>query len=344
MANCSITQADVAKALGLAQSTVSMALRNHPSISKSTREGIQAAARDMGYHPNSTAVSLARLKRKGIHGSVAWFNSWAKPERLRQFREFDLYWEGATAAAEELGYQIEEYVVNTPSLVASCETRLRARGIEGILLGPGCLPPEWKSFNWEAFSVIRFSGPAHETEADFRSVTSNQFGNTLLAMKRMQANGYQRIGFVGLEGISRLFGAGFHWGQQEVSRESRLPMLLLPGEAEQKWQAIFENWLRETKPDAILTDVSLLPKLLAKAGPRFREIGLATVNTLDCAIDAGIFTHPYEVGYTAMNTLVGLIETQSLGIPKSSSQLLIDGVWVDGRSLPLRTTEKLVVH
>jgi LacI family transcriptional regulator len=339
MANCSITQAAVAKALGLAQSTVSMALRDHPSISKATREEIQTAARNMGYQPNYTAASLARLKRKGLRGSVAWFNFWTKPERLRQFREFDLYWEGATAAAAELGYRIEEYVVNTPALIASSERILRARGVEGILLSPGCLPVGWDSFNWAEFSVIRFSGPSHETEAAFRSITSNQFGNTLLAMERMRERGYQRIGFVGLEGTARLFGAGFYWGLREVPEENRLPILLLPDTTEQEWQIVFENWLREAKPDAILTDVSLLPRLLAKTGHRFpQEIGMATLNVLDCPIDAGIFTNPREVGYTAMNTLGALIETRTLGIPKNSSQLLIDGAWVDGSSLPLRTT------
>ena len=344
MANCSITQVAVAKALGLAQSTVSMALRDHPSIAKATREEIQTAARNMGYHPNHTAVSLARLKRKGIRGSVAWFNCWANPERLRQFREFDLYWEGATAAAAELGYRIEEYVVNTPSLIASSEKLLRARGVEGILLSPGFLPTGWKSFNWEDFAVIRFSGPAHETEATFRSVTSNQFGNTLLAMQRMREKGYQRIGFVGLEGTSRLFGAGFHWGQREVSVENRIPILLLPDATEQEWQILFGNWFRETRPDALLTDVSLLPKLLVRMGRHFpQEIGMATLNTLDCPIDTGIFTNPREVGYTAMSTLGGLIETRSFGVPQNSSQLLIDGTWVDGSSLPLRPTEELAV-
>ena len=342
MADCSITQATVAKALGLAQSTVSMALRNHPSISEARRDEIKAAARDMGYHPNHTAASLARLKRKterkGIHASVAWFNGWARPERLRQFREFDLYWQGAAAAADELGYRIEEYVVNEPSLTASTERMLRARGVEGILLCPGALPAGWDSFNWTDFSVIRFSGPAHETEAAFRSVTSNQLGNTLLAMNRMREKGYQRIGFVGIEGKARLFGAGFYWGLREVPEENRVPILLLPEGSEREWQASFENWLRQAEPDAILTDVSLLPSLLAKAGESFpREIGMATLNILDCPIDAGIFPNPRDVGYTAMSMLGSLIETRSRGIPKSPSQLLIDGSWVDGQSLPLRT-------
>jgi len=344
MADCSITQAAVAKALGLAQSTVSMALRNHPSISEARREEIKAAARNMGYHPNHTAASLARLKRKterkGVHASVAWFNSWAKPERLRQYREFDLYWQGAAAAANELGYRIEEYVVNEASLAASTERMLRARGVEGILLTPGELPAGWNTFNWADFSVVRFSGPAHQTEAAFRSVTSNQLGNTLLAMTRMREKGYQRIGFVGIEGRARLFGAGFYWGLREVPEENRLPILLLPEGTERDWIAIFENWLQQAKPDAILTDVSLLPSLLEHSKRRFpQEIGMATLNILDCPIDAGIFPNPHEVGFTAMTMLASLIETHNRGIPKNPSQLLIDGTWVDGQSLPVRIAQ-----
>lgn len=343
MADCTITQAAVAKALGLAQSTVSMALRNHPSISEARREEIKAAARDMGYHPNHTAASLARLKgktdRKGVQASIAWFNAWAKPQRLRQYREFDLYWEGASAAANELGYRIDEYVVNETPLTATTERLLRARGVEGILLSPGPLPAGWEAFNWTDFSVIRFCGPAHETEAAFRSVTSNQLGNTLLAMNRIREKGYKRIGFVGIEGKNRLFGAGFYWGLREVPDENKLPILFLREGAEDQWQGHFEDWLRQAKPDAILTEVSLLPELLARAGRRFpEEIGLAALNVLDCPIDAGIFQNPHEVGYTAMSMLASLIETRSRGIPKNPSQLLIDGTWMDGLSLPLRTT------
>lgn len=51
---------DIAKALGVSASTVSRALKDHPDISKATRERIKAFAEQVNYRPNALALSLKK--------------------------------------------------------------------------------------------------------------------------------------------------------------------------------------------------------------------------------------------------------------------------------------------
>jgi LacI family transcriptional regulator len=53
-----VNMKDIARELGVSVVTVSKALRNHPDISKATRERIHLKVKELGYRPNLTARSL----------------------------------------------------------------------------------------------------------------------------------------------------------------------------------------------------------------------------------------------------------------------------------------------
>jgi DNA-binding LacI/PurR family transcriptional regulator len=57
---------DIAKAIGVSNSTVSRALRNHSDISQETREAIKALAVKMDYQPNLFAQSFAKKQTNTI--------------------------------------------------------------------------------------------------------------------------------------------------------------------------------------------------------------------------------------------------------------------------------------
>jgi LacI family transcriptional regulator len=57
---------DIANVMGLAPSTVSRALQDHPDISINTRNAIKEMAVDMDYHPNLYARNFARKQTKTI--------------------------------------------------------------------------------------------------------------------------------------------------------------------------------------------------------------------------------------------------------------------------------------
>ena len=58
-----VTMRDVARALGVDPSTVSLALRAHPKIPAETRERIRRAAEKLGYTPDPMLGALASYRR-----------------------------------------------------------------------------------------------------------------------------------------------------------------------------------------------------------------------------------------------------------------------------------------
>jgi len=214
------------------------------------------------------------------------------------------------------------------------EKILLARGINGILLPPlGRLTFDWGNFNWSSFSTVMLSKmefpPCH-------LVSPAQMWNTMLAYDKIREKGYKHIGFVGEPWRPMSFAAGFLWSQQLYEPEaSRVPLLFLPKDDPRNHRKILADWLKKHKPDAILTERSHLPELLAKAGCRVPDdVGLATLTVLDCPIDAGIYQNPEEVGRVAVLVLISLISDHDRGIPTIPRQILVKGKWVDGASLP----------
>ena len=74
-----VTQLDIARAIGVSNATISLALRDSDEIPQARREEIQAAAARMGYRPNSAATELVRHRRAStvmpVHASLAWINT-----------------------------------------------------------------------------------------------------------------------------------------------------------------------------------------------------------------------------------------------------------------------------
>ena len=135
-----VTMADVAARLGVSRIAVSMALRDHHRISLDLRRRVKRVAREMGFVPDPFLSALAAHRRQRVlakdHGVLAWINHWKDPQRLRQFREFDLYWQGAGKAAVKFGYRVDEIRWEPDYSPKRLEKILLARGIEGVLLPP----------------------------------------------------------------------------------------------------------------------------------------------------------------------------------------------------------------
>ena len=98
-------------------------------------------------------------------------------------------------------------------------------------------------------------------------------------------------------------------------------------------------WLKKVKPDAILTDLAPLREMLETLGYQVpRDLGLAVFSVLDGKADSGIYQNPEEIGKAAIEMLISLINHNHTGIPKICRELLIEGEWVDGTTLPRRNS------
>ncbi|MDC7233752.1 MAG: LacI family DNA-binding transcriptional regulator [Spirochaetales bacterium] len=97
-----VSRADVAKAAGVAESTVSRALNDSTLISEEVKEKIKKIASDLGYIPNRQAVLLASNKTMRVGLVVPTYKSFSPFTRSYFPRLLD----GVLQKAEELGYTV----------------------------------------------------------------------------------------------------------------------------------------------------------------------------------------------------------------------------------------------
>ncbi len=341
---------DLAKHLGVSHATVSMAMRDSPRISPEMKAKVRREAEVLGYRPDPMLAALNSYRlAKGearVSAGLAWVNAWAEPERLRSLREFDLYWQGAEAAALKFGYRLEEFRVGPACSPKRLDQILSARSIQGILLPPQAPHPDWGDFPWERYSVVRFGRSLKTPRCHV--VTADQSANAALAFRKMLERGYRRIGFATAEHrISErghLFLAGFLLAQSGLPEKERLPALMLPDAISRGEKAVrrgcvgmFSSWVERHRPDAILTDIADFRALMEEAGLEVPgPIGLAVTSILDANADSGIDQHAPEIGRVGFLMLNSLINDRSMGIPPIFRQILVEGSWVDGTTLPVK--------
>lgn len=332
---------EIARQMGLSHATVSMALRDNIRISALTREKVQRHALDAGYRPDpmlKTLVHYRHSKSKAVmKGELAWINAWPAPDQLRSYREFDGYWNGAKAEAEKSGYRLEEFLVTPECSPTRLHQILSVRGIRGILLPPHAVQPNWSDFPWQDYAVVRFGQSLRFPMTPV--VASDQVGNTMLAYTSMRDRGYRRVGFVTgrfeLVPHGHLFGVGWLAAQEMVPGEERVPAFTFMVHPVEKRAEFFRRWLDEYRPDAILSDVFEIFDMLEQAGVKVpRDLGLAMTSVLDGGADSGIDQHPEEIGRRAFLMLNSLMDEGRQGEREVLRQLVVEGAWVDGTSLP----------
>lgn len=335
-----VTLADIAAACGVSKMSVSLALRNHPGVSEKTRALITQKAEELGYRPDPVLAALHRYSQNArsheIRSTIAWLNTWTKPEQLRQHKEFDLYWSGAKEHAETLGYRLEEFRISEYP-PARLDAIFKTRHIQGLLVPPqqnAC--SELEQFNWADYAIVRLGQSAALPKTHF--VASAQVQNTIRVFDYAQQLGYQRIGFIGGFNYTRYFTAGYLWSQHKLPTSQQVPLLQMapPYDTHQKLDQV-NGWIAKHRPDAIITDKGKIPEMVHALGFRVPEdIAIATTSIHDTPINAGIDQRPGKIGRAAIRLLHALIIEQAFGIPDHCDELLIEGEWVDGSMMPRR--------
>ena len=207
-----VTLSDVAQRARVGQSTVSRVLRNHGSVSPSTREKILKAAADLNYVPNRIAGTLASMTSKLIGIVIPSVGNTVVPEVLA----------GATMVLEEAGFQPvigvsnydpvrEEALIQSilswrPAgiLVAGLEHTDRARA---MLKASGVRVVELLDIDGEGVDMV--VGSSH-------SMAGRKSAEHLLARN------YRRIGYVGHDVSVDLRAGKRLQGFQAVLRENGL--------------------------------------------------------------------------------------------------------------------------
>ncbi|MEO5913771.1 MAG: LacI family DNA-binding transcriptional regulator [Luteolibacter sp.] len=336
-----ISLRDLAKLVGVSHVTVSLALRDSPQISVATREKIKAVAEEHGYRPDPMLTALSNYSRSKsevkFHAAVGWINAWKEPDKLRGYEEFDAYWTGANRAAQKLGYRLEEFRIGADFPIHRLHRVLSSRGIRGLLLPPHSEQPDWGDFPWENYFVVKFGRSLYQPQTHL--VTADQVLNTVGAFEKMLELGYKRIGFVSNEPYLRvhghLFEAGFVIAQHSVDAKQRLPVLSLAGLKPTEHASQLEAWIRKYRPDAIFSDIRGILASLKKAKLRVpADVAVAATTLIDTGVDSGIDQHPEEIGRVGMLLLNSIINDRAIGTPSIFRQVLVEGSWVQGGSMP----------
>jgi LacI family transcriptional regulator len=230
-----ITMQQVADAVGLSRSAVSLALRNHPSIPPATRARVAEAARRLDYRPNPLVAALMsqhlRLRPRRRRPTLAYVTSHPKDDPWRNYPAFVQMYDGVIRRAAELGYRVEEFALaRLQSNPARLIEILRARGINGILLAP--LPGSLRILDLDITDFVAVGLGMSVSTPVIPRVTADLFQVGHLAARRCADLGYRRIGFAASAEMSsrlehRMF-AGYRQGLWERGLAETVPPLLAP--------------------------------------------------------------------------------------------------------------------
>lgn len=203
MKSTNVTIKDIAKILGISPSTVSRALKDHPDISKATKDQVNSLAHEMNYRPNPIALSL-RNRRSNVIGVVI-------PEIVHFF--FSSVISGIEKVAKEHGYSVmfSQSGESYNKEVEVCETFLHSI-IDGLLISVSKETDDYKhlvKLDEEGIPVVFFDRMIEEFESD--RVLINDFEGAFQATEHLIVEGRRRIlHFAGpqnrLIGINRLKG------------------------------------------------------------------------------------------------------------------------------------------
>ncbi len=337
-----VTLKDIAKVAGLSKSGVSQALRNDPSLPKATRERVQAIARDMGYRPDPALMALVGYRHPNHARSaetIAWVTNWPTAQGWRRSSPvYRHYFEGACRYAEEKGYRLEHLWMREKGMTATrFEQVLRARGIRGLILAPQQEPHAVIDLRLEDFAAVKI-GFSLDRPA-LHTVTCSHFMSMKTVIETLRRRGYRRIGYCFDTSIDERVGnawlAAYLLSCRNFEREETLP----PRSMDLPRKAPFLEWLGLHRPDVIVTTgMSLARDIRSWCGERGLQvpgdIGVAVVSNVDPDGEfSGIHEHSEQIGAIAVRVLGGMLYANETGVPDFPQRILIDGSWVEGRTV-----------
>ena len=353
-----ITLADVARKVGVHVTTVSLALRNHPRLPQATRDRIQKMAERLGYRPDPILQALVAYRGKTMERrnppTLAYVTHWNTRFGWQKATAQPQFYAGALAKAKELGFSLDHFWMGEPGLT---HTRLsgilQARGISGMIIASHMREVDVAlHFDWERFSAVKIDYFPHSPL--LHNVTNNQCDIVRLAMQRVMAAGYRRIGFVMHRGwdhsADHLWSAGYLCEQQGIAEADRIPIYLFPdAEPIENWMnesksnvvvstQQFSRWLKKYRPEVVISKGSFVQPCFAELGLRVPR-DLAFVDVFldeDKGRTAGVRQNHDTVGGLAVEILAGQLHHNKYGVPEIPTTTYVEGTWFDGASCPPR--------
>jgi LacI family transcriptional regulator len=336
--NRRITQQDIANRLGVDKSTVSLALRNHPSISPAMRERVKATADKLGYRPDPALATLARQRWAGHETGSGAALAYLVDSRMENFVTHRRFLAAARARAEERGYILHEFDIAGYPHIEAASRVLHHRGIRGLLVpqlahtvGPGIL-----NLPAEKFTVICLD--LGWDPVPFHVVGPDTFEETRRVWHEVVQRGFRRIGGAVLahtphavDDATRL-GASLASQQDWVPVKNRLPLLT----TSPRDRAGFLRWFRRHRPDAVIGFIPRLHDWLVEDGWRVPEdVAFAALLVVrqEWPQVTGCISQSEHIGRAGVDALIAAMSENEWGMPVQRQKLLLQPIWQEGRTL-----------
>ena len=179
--------ADVARAAGVSQQTVSRVANGLPNVNEQTRQRVQAAMRELGFRPSYAGRSL----RDGRYHSVGLcVNDVTKFGNLTMI-------DGIASAAREHACAITlvEMSKTEEFSLAEATRRMAALPVDGIIIGMSRMAPDFETFDpLPGIGTVIVTMYAHPRVT---TVDSDHYGCSLLLMDHLFELGHEQIRYIG---------------------------------------------------------------------------------------------------------------------------------------------------
>ena len=332
-----VTTRDIAEALSVNQSTISRALRNDPKVSASMREKVLRCAEKLGYKPNPfVAAFTAQVRgyRRSPQGAVLGLLDCHKPNAGVNLQ----YQHGAMRRAAEHGFAAEVFHLHALDYsLKRLNKILWTRSIFGLLVLPVPLGFDLTEFDFSRLASATVDSTLHDPS--LHRAESNYFQGMQLALEELERRGYRKAAFCTTRMEQNLLGHDWLGGftAWQALRDETLRMSPYIGE---NWEEKpFRKWLKENKPDAIVTNTPIFWSFATGAGFAPPQVAHVTLCAGDDAPGmAGVCQNRHNVGAAAVDIIVAQIHRNDYGLPKLRKTILIDSSWLDGDSAPRKPT------
>lgn len=334
----SATQLQIAETAGVSRSTVSRALKNHPSISKVTRERIFKIAARLGYHENPFVT--ANMQRvRGAHPSRAKaIIAFLTPRPLEQWfngvQSYRKIYESARRQANELGFELDSISLDDKGITNKrCNDILLARGIDGVLIAPFDNPFVRIKLDWPRFSVATL-GFAH-VHPQFSYAACDHYHNMSLTLRQLRRLGYRRVGLA-IPGRADRYARGTFQAAYLLHAQKRVagPPIppFVPTWLSDWTKDRFIAWYRAHKPDAVVCLTHDVRDWLREEHVDIPgELGLAILSHHAHEPEwSGIDLHNEFVGAAGVRLVAEQLTLNQRGCPTYLRTIFIEGEWVDG--------------
>ncbi|MBC2603850.1 LacI family DNA-binding transcriptional regulator [Puniceicoccus vermicola] len=247
----------IAQAAGVSRMTVSRVMRNHPDVSRKTRERVLGIASAMNYRPNPMVSVLmsqvAAAKKSQFHPTLVY--GW-EHEVIRTRAALEKskggYFKWVKRRAEQLGFHVEALRINEEGMSQKRYSDiLKARNTPGLIIAPAEDPEVSYDFDWDAMSSVTF-GYSLRRPALNRVCLDYQAG-IYKALKRLTGLGYRKFGLMlgktTDDRIQHLWSSGFltfHW-EADLNCKSNIYI------AETDSQDAFVQWFESHPFEVVLS-------------------------------------------------------------------------------------------